>query len=79
VGSAELADARRTYVETRIEAFGAADRCMMESNYPPDVRSCGVVPLGNALKTIVHGCSADEKAALFHGTPSRVYRLSFVS
>lgn len=30
-----------------VEAFGA-DRCMMESNFPPDARSCGFVPLWNA-------------------------------
>ena len=75
VGYLELAEAWRPYVETAIEAFGP-NRCMMESNYPPDGRAAGFVPLWNALKHIVREASADEKAALFHRTAARVYRLS---
>ena len=74
IGYLELAATWRPYVETAIEAFGA-DRCMMESNYPPDGRSAGYVPLWNALKHIVRGASPDEKSALFSGTAARVYRL----
>ena len=47
----------------------------MESNYPPDGRSAGFVPLWNALKHIVRSASADEKTALFHGTAAKVYRV----
>ncbi|MBT2336597.1 amidohydrolase family protein [Variovorax paradoxus] len=75
VGYLELATAWKPYVETAIEAFGV-DRCMMESNFPPDGRSCGFVPLWNALKHIVRASSPDEKAALFHRTAARVYRLA---
>jgi len=74
IGYQELATTWRPYVETCIEAFGV-DRCMMESNYPPDGRSSGFVPLWNALKHIVRGASSSEKAALFHGTAARVYRI----
>jgi predicted TIM-barrel fold metal-dependent hydrolase len=74
MGYLELADAWRPYVETAIEAFGA-ERCMMESDYPPDSRSCGYVPLWNAFKHIVRTASHDEKAALFHRTAARVYRI----
>jgi predicted TIM-barrel fold metal-dependent hydrolase len=74
IGYRELASLWRPYVETAIEAFGV-NRCMMESNFPPDGRSCGYVPLWNALKYIVKGSSAEEKAALFHGTATRVYRI----
>jgi L-fuconolactonase len=74
VGYLELARAWKPYVETTIDAFGA-ERCMMESNYPWDGRSCGFVPMWNALKHITRGCSAGEKAALFHGSAKRVYRL----
>ena len=74
IGYRELASAWKPYVETAIEAFGAG-RCMMESNYPNDGRSCGFVPLWNALKTIVKSYSADEKAALFRDTAKRVYRI----
>jgi L-fuconolactonase len=49
---------------------------MMESNFPVDGRSCGFVPLWNALKHIVKGSSETEKTALFHGTVARVYRLA---
>lgn len=74
IGYLELATVWRPYVETAIEAFGV-DRCMMESNFPPDGRSCGYVPLWNALKHIVKGSSDAEKAALFHRTAARVYRI----
>jgi L-fuconolactonase len=74
VGYRELAQTWGPYVETAIEAFGA-ERCMVESNFPWDGRSCGFVPMWNALKHITRGCSADEKAALFHRTAMRVYRL----
>jgi predicted TIM-barrel fold metal-dependent hydrolase len=74
IGHLELARAWKPYVEAGIEAFGV-DRCMMESNFPPDGRSCGFVPLWNALKHCVSGCSGEEKAALFHRTAARVYRI----
>ncbi|PRX10759.1 UNVERIFIED_ORG: putative TIM-barrel fold metal-dependent hydrolase [Martelella mediterranea] len=73
-GYRTLAETWRPFVETAIEAFGP-DRCMMESNYPPDSRSCGYVPLWNALKHIVSSASADEKADLFYNTAARVYRM----
>jgi L-fuconolactonase len=72
--SAELAAAWKPYVETAIDAFGP-ERCMMESNYPNDGRSCGFVPLWNALKRIVAGASAAEKKTLFHDTAARIYRI----
>jgi L-fuconolactonase len=74
VGYQELAAAWRPYVETSIEAFGA-NRCMMESNFPQDGRSAGFVPLWNALKHIVRAASPEDKAALFHGTAAKVYRI----
>ncbi|RQP04156.1 MAG: hypothetical protein D1H97_19500 [Paracoccus sp. BP8] len=72
--STRLAAIWAPYIETAVEAFGA-DRCMMESNYPPDSRSCGFVPLWNALKRVTLGCSAEEKQALYSGTARRVYRI----
>jgi len=77
VGYAELAEAWKPYVETVLEAFGP-DRCMAESNFPNDGRSCGFVPLWNALKFIVRDHSPEEKAALFHGTAIKVYRMADV-
>ena len=57
-----------------IEQFGA-DRCMFESNFPVDKMSCSYVTLWNAFKRIAANASASEKAALFHGTATRIYRL----
>lgn len=73
-GYQELANEWKPYVETAIEAFGA-ERCMMESDFPPDGRSCGFVPLWNALKHIVRDCSSGERASLFHRTAAKIYRI----
>jgi L-fuconolactonase len=74
LGYEELATAWTPYIHESIQSFGV-DRCMMESNYPPDGRSCGFVPLWNALKHSVRSASGEEKTALFSGTAKRVYRL----
>lgn len=73
--SAELAAAWRPYVETTIEVFGA-DRCMMESNFPPDGRTASYGVLWNALKLITRPYDAAVRTALFSGTARRVYRLA---
>ncbi|MCC6533472.1 MAG: amidohydrolase family protein [Burkholderiales bacterium] len=73
--SEELAAAWRPYIETCIELFGV-ERCMLESNFPVDKQSCGYGVLWNAFKRITAGCSPAEKAALYHDTARRVYRLS---
>jgi predicted TIM-barrel fold metal-dependent hydrolase len=78
VGYLELAACWRPYVETAIEAFGDM-RCMMESDFPPDGRSCGFVPLWNALKHITRGCSDAQKNRLFHGTAARIYRMDLAA
>jgi len=72
--SEELAAVWRPYIDICIEAFGA-NRCMMESNFPPDKQTCGYGVLWNALKRITHACSATEKAALYRDTAARVYQL----
>lgn len=74
VGSADLAEAWRPYAETAIGAFGAG-RCMIGSNFPPDGRSSGYVPVLNAYKVITRTWSAAEKAALYHDNAARIYRL----
>jgi len=70
--STELAEAWRPYMETCIELFGA-DRCMYESNYPPDNVAGSYRTLWNALKLTAAGCSPAEQQALFAGTARRVY------
>lgn len=75
VSSETLAAAWRPYVETCIEMFGPG-RCMFESNFPVDKRSCSYHVLWNAFKRLAAGASAAEKALLFKDTAARVYRLS---
>lgn len=72
--SGELAQAWRPYFEACIEDFGA-ERCMFESNFPVDKAMCSYPVLWNAFKRIASGASAAEKAALFHDTAARFYRL----
>jgi len=73
--SEELAAAWKPYVEPCIEIFGP-ERCMFESNFPPD--KCGVSArvLWNAFKRLAAAGSEREKADLFAGTAIRAYRLS---
>ena len=73
--SEDLAAAWRQYIEPCIEAFGV-NRCMFESNFPPDKQSCGYTELWNAFKRITASASASEKTALYSGTAARVYRLT---
>jgi L-fuconolactonase len=73
--SEDLAAAWRPYIEHCIEAFGA-NRCMFESNFPPDKQSCGYTELWNAFKRITANASASEKTALYSGTAAKVYRLT---
>jgi len=73
--SQTLADAWRPWFETCIEAFGA-DRCMFESNFPVDKGSCSYNVLWNAFKRVASGASVAERAALFHDTAARIYRIT---
>jgi predicted TIM-barrel fold metal-dependent hydrolase len=73
--SEDIAAGWRQYIEPCIEAFGV-DRCMFESNFPPDKQSGGYTELWNAFKRITAGASAGEKAALYSGTAARVYRMT---
>jgi len=72
--SGEMARAWRPYVEHAVETFGAG-RCMFESNFPVDKGMCAYPILWNAFKRIAAGCSAGEKAALFHRTARGFYNL----
>jgi predicted TIM-barrel fold metal-dependent hydrolase len=72
--SVELAAALRPYFEWCIEKLGA-DRCMFESNFPVEKLSTSYVNLWNAFKRITEKYSTGERAALFHDTAARVYRL----
>ena len=72
--SEELAAAWRPYVETCIEAFGP-ERCMFESNFPPDKGQGSYQVIFNTFKRLASQYSEAEKTALFSGTAKDVYRL----
>jgi predicted TIM-barrel fold metal-dependent hydrolase len=73
-GSAELAPLWRPYVETALESFGP-QRCMFESNFPPDAHACTYGALWNSFKRIAAGWSEDELHLAFAEVARRVYRL----
>ncbi len=72
--SAELVDATRDWYLHAIDCFGPA-RCMFESNVPVDKASCSYHVLWNSFKRIAEGFAPGDKAALFHDTAVRAYRL----
>ncbi len=72
--SAELAEALAPYYSWCIEQFGV-DRCMFESNFPVDKISYSYTVIWNAFKRIAEDFSPQERAALFHDTAAKVYRL----
>jgi predicted TIM-barrel fold metal-dependent hydrolase len=75
--SAELVEATRDWYLHAIECFGP-ERSMFESNFPVDKASCSYPVLWNAFKRLAAGFGAGDKAALFHDTAARVYRLPSV-
>jgi predicted TIM-barrel fold metal-dependent hydrolase len=74
VGSEELAAAMAPYIHHCIEQFGP-ERCMFESNFPVDKVSFSYNVLYNAFKRLSQAYTASERAAMFHDTAVRVYRI----
>jgi predicted TIM-barrel fold metal-dependent hydrolase len=74
IGSAELAEALTPLMQYCIEQFGP-DRCMFESNFPVDKVSYSYNVIYNAFKRLSASYSAPERAAMFHDTAARVYRI----
>ncbi len=72
--SASLAQATGPYYLHCIEQFGP-NRCMFESNFPPDKVSFSYNVMTNAFKLMSKGYSATERAAMFHDTATRAYRI----
>jgi L-fuconolactonase len=70
----ELAAAWGDEIRWCIDQFGA-DRCMFESNFPVDKVSCSYRDLWEAFGLITEDASPAERAALFHDTASRAYRI----
>ena len=73
--SEKVAEAWRPFYEHCIEKLGA-NRCMFESNYPPDGATADYPVIWNAFKRIAAKYSPDEKRALFYGTAAKVYRIA---
>jgi predicted TIM-barrel fold metal-dependent hydrolase len=74
IGSEELASHLAPLMHYCIEQFGP-ERCMFESNFPVDKVSYSYLVVYNAFKRLSRGYSASERAALFHDTAVRIYRI----
>ncbi len=48
---------------------------MFESNFPPDKVSYSYNVMYNAFKRLSEGYSNSERAAMFHETAARIYRI----
>jgi predicted TIM-barrel fold metal-dependent hydrolase len=75
IGSEELAKTLGPLMHYCIEKFGP-NRCMFESNFPMDKVSYTYGVVWNAFKRLSKDYSASERAALFHDTAARVYRIA---
>lgn len=73
--SEELAAVLKPYFETCIEKFGV-HRCMFESNFPVEKAANSYIVIWNAFKKMTQDYSSSERAALFHDTACRVYRIA---
>ena len=74
IGSEELAESMAPYMNYCIERFGP-ERSMFESNFPVDKVSYSYNVMYNAFKRLSKGYSDSERAAMFHDTAVRVYRV----
>jgi predicted TIM-barrel fold metal-dependent hydrolase len=74
VGSEELAQSIDRIMHYAIGRLDPA-RCMFESNFPVDKVSFSYHVMYNAFKRVAQSYSPSERAAMFHDTAARVYRL----
>jgi L-fuconolactonase len=74
IGSEELAASMAPLMTYCIDQFGPR-RSMFESNFPVDKVSYSYGVMYNAFKRLSKGYSAAERAAMFHDTAARVYRV----
>ena len=77
IGSEELATSMAPIMSYCIEQFGP-NRCMFESNFPVDKVSFSHHVLFNSFKRLSKSYSSSERAALFHDTAVRAYRIEDV-
>jgi L-fuconolactonase len=76
IGSEDLAREMALVITPCIELFGP-DRCMFESNFPVDKVSFSHPVLFNAFKRFSKDYSSTERAAMFHDTAVKAYRISY--
>ena len=74
IGSEELAESMAPFMNYCIEQFGP-DRGMFESNFPVDKVAYSYNVMYNAFKRLSKDYSDSERAAMFHNTAARVYRV----
>ena len=74
VSSDELASSMAPFMNYCIEQFGP-DRCMFESNFPPDKVSYSYNIMYNAFKKLSKDYSVVERASMFHDTATKVYKI----
>jgi len=74
IGSQELAVSMAPFMNYCIEQFGP-QRSMFESNFPVDKVSYSYNVMYNAFKRLSEDYSATDRAAMFHDTAARVYRI----
>lgn len=74
IDSEELAGHMAPLINYCIEEFGP-ERCMFESNFPMDKLSFSYNVMCNAFKRLTTEYSAGERAAMFHDTAARTYRI----
>ena len=75
IGSEQLAEEMGPLITYCIDQFGP-DRCLFESNFPPDKVSFSYNVMYNAFKRMTSGYSASERAAMFHDNAARVYSIN---
>ena len=76
IGSEDLAEAMAPLINYCIEQFGP-DRCLFESNFPPDKVSYSYHVMYNAFKRMTVAYSPTERAAMFHDNAVRVYGIEY--
>ena len=74
IGSEELAESMAPFMNYCIEQFGP-DRGMFESNFPVDKVAYSYNVMYNAFKRLSKDYTDSERAAMFHDTAVRVYRV----
>ena len=72
--SDELVEAAGRYYRKAIELFGP-ERCMFESNFPVDKKSCSYPILWNAFKKLAADYNEADQQSLFHDAAVTAYRL----